>query len=138
MRAVLAALFLLALAGCTLVDQRSFRAAGAAPGAEEMARAAAAARQVATVRMGDPGEAWRRVVADAVQAADQRAPGGVFEVMALVPLQAAPAEQDRRVAEASRDARAVGLSGAGCGGWGFRATGATRHGMCACSSGEVI
>ena len=106
MRAVLAALFLIALAGCTLVDQRTFRAEGAAPGAEEVARAAAA-RQVASVRMGDPAEAWRRVVADAVQAAEQRAPGGVFEVMALVPLQAAPAEQDRRVAEASRNARAV-------------------------------
>ena len=107
MRAVLAALFLIALAGCTLVDQRTFQRDGAAPGAEEVARAAAAARQVASVRIGDPAEAWRRGVADAVQAAEQRAPGGVFEVMALVPLQGAPAEQDRRVAEASRDARAV-------------------------------
>lgn len=107
MRAVLAALFLIALAGCTLVDQRTFQREGAAPGAEEVARAAAAARQVASVRIGDPAVAWRRGVADAVQAAEQRAPGGVFEVMALVPLQGAPAEQDRRVAEASRDARAV-------------------------------
>lgn len=107
MRAVLAALFLIALAGCTLVDQRSFRSEGAAPGAEEVARAAAAARQVVSVRMGDPAEAWRRVVADAVQAAEQRTPGSMFEVMGLVPLQAPAAEQDRRVAEATRDARAV-------------------------------
>ena len=107
MRAVLAALFLIALAGCTLVDQRSFRREGAAPGAEEVARAGAPARQVAAVRMGGAGEAWRGVVAEAVQAAEQRMPGGAFEVMALVPLRAEPAEQDRRVAEAARDARAV-------------------------------
>lgn len=107
MRAILAALFLIALAGCTLVDQRSFRSEGAAPGAQEMARAGATARQVVAVRLGDAAEAWRRSVADAVQAAAQRAPGAEFDVMALVPLRAEPAEQDRRVAEASRDARAV-------------------------------
>lgn len=107
MRAVLAALFLIALAGCTLVDQRSFRREGAAPGAEEVARAGASGRQVASVRMGAADEAWRRTLAEAVQAADQRAPGGLFEVMGMVPLQAGAAEQDRRVAEASRDARAV-------------------------------
>jgi len=112
MRAVLAALFLIALAGCTLVDQRSFRPEGAAPGAAEVARAAGAARQVVSVRMGEAGEAWRRAVAEAVQAAEQRAPGAAFEVMALVPLRAetseqAIREQDRRVAEAARDARAV-------------------------------
>jgi len=51
-------------------------------------------------------------VAEAVQAAEQRAPGAAFEVMALVPLRAetseqAIREQDRRVAAAARDARAV-------------------------------
>ena len=107
MRAALTALFVFALAGCTLVDQRTFRREGAAPGGEELSRAAASARQVVAVRMGEPGEAWRRVVADAVQAAEQRAPGGVFEVMGLVPLQAEASAQDRRVAEAARDARAV-------------------------------
>jgi type IV pilus biogenesis protein CpaD/CtpE len=107
MRAVLAALFLIALAGCTLVDQRSFQREGAAPGAQEVARAGAAAQQVVAVRLGDPAEAWRRSVADAVQAAAQRTPGAAFDVMALVPLRGEPAEQDRRVAEASRDARAV-------------------------------
>jgi hypothetical protein len=107
MRAVLAALFLIALAGCTLVDQRTFRREAAAPGAQEVARAAAQGRQVASVRLGGADDAWRRTVAEAVQAAEQRAPGGVFEVMALVPLQAGAAAQDRRVAEASQDARAV-------------------------------
>lgn len=107
MRAVLAALFLIALAGCTLVDQRTFRREGAAPGAEEVARAGAAGRQVASVRIGTADDAWRRTLAEAVQAAEQRAPGGTFEVMGLVPLQAEAAEQDRRVAEAARDARAV-------------------------------
>ncbi len=112
MRVVLAGLFLIVLAGCTLVDQRSFRREGAAPGAEEVARAGASARQVVSVRMGEPGEAWRRLVADAVQAAEQRVPGAGFEVVALVPLRSdlseqAIREQDRRVAEASRDARAV-------------------------------
>jgi hypothetical protein len=50
---------------------------------------------------------WRPALAAAVQAAQQRRPDAGFDVQALVPTQAAPDEQDRRVAQAAADARAV-------------------------------
>jgi hypothetical protein len=92
--------------GCTLVDQRTFQAEAPAPGAEELARAQAAARPLVSVRL-DQETPWRPALAEAVQAAQQRRPGAAFDVMALVPTQAAPAEQDRRVAQAAGDARTV-------------------------------
>lgn len=111
MRPALAALLLIPvvlapLAGCTLVDQRTFQAEAAAPGAEELARAQAAALPLVSVRL-DEVTPWRSTLAVAVQAAQQRRPDAAFDVMALVPTQAAPAEQDRRVAQAAGDARTV-------------------------------
>lgn len=111
MRSALAALLLIPavlapLAGCTLVDQRTFQVEAAAPGAEELARAQAAALPLVSVRL-DEVTPWRSTLAVAVQAAQQRRPDAAFDVMALVPTQAAPAEQDRRVAQAAEDARTV-------------------------------
>ena len=106
---------LIALAGCTLVDQRTFRAAAPEPGAAELgpagagagAGAGAAARPLAVIRMGEAGPDYRPMLAEAVQAAQQRNPDARFDVIALVPTRASPAEQDRRIAEAARDAQEV-------------------------------
>jgi hypothetical protein len=101
MHRAFAAMLLVALAGCTLVDQRSFRPAGAAP----QAAAAPVGLPLVSVRMD--GADFRPALAEAVQAAQQRQPDAAFDVLALVPSAAAPAEQDRRVATAAQDARAV-------------------------------
>jgi hypothetical protein len=107
MRPALAALALLPLlAACTLVDQRTFEPAAAAPGAEELARATAQAAPVASIRL-DQAADWRPALAETARAAAQRRPEAGFDIHALVPTQAPPAEQDRRVAQAIQDARAV-------------------------------
>ena len=104
MRHALAAAALVLSAGCTLVDQRTFQPTATAPGAAEIARARAPALPLVTIRMDQD---YRAALAEAVQAAQQRKPDVTFDIQALVPLQAPPAEQDRRIAEASQDAQAV-------------------------------
>ena len=104
MRHALAAATLTLLAGCTLVDQRTFQSAAVAPGAAEIARARAPALPLVTIRMDQD---YRAALAEAVQAAQQRKADVTFEIQALVPTQASPADQDRRIAEASLDAQAV-------------------------------
>ena len=104
MRHALAAAALVLSAGCTLVDQRTFQPTATAPGAAEIARARAPALPLVTIRMD---QEYRAALAEAVQAAQQRKPDVTFDIQALVPLQAPPAEQDRRIAEASQDAQAV-------------------------------
>jgi hypothetical protein len=108
MRQVLAVAVLL-LGGCTLVDQRTFQSAAAAavPGAAEIARARAPVLPLVSIRMDQPDFDYRPALAEAVQAAQQRKPDVTFDVVALVPTQVAPAEQDRRVVVAAQDARAV-------------------------------
>ncbi|MCC6716408.1 MAG: hypothetical protein IT555_00845 [Acetobacteraceae bacterium] len=99
------------LPGCTLVDQRTFQSAAPVPGPAEIARTRAPTLPLVSIRMDQPGLDYRAVLAEAVQAAQQRKPDVSFDVLALVPLQAgtpqAAAEQDRRVAEAAQDARTV-------------------------------
>ena len=107
MRPVAAAAILILLADCTLVDQRTFQSAASAPGEAEVARVEASARPIVSVRMDTPDVDYRQNLADAVQAAQVRNPNASFDVLALVPNEAAPAEQDRRVAQAAQDAQAV-------------------------------
>lgn len=106
MRLVLVAV-LISLAGCTLVDQRSFQSAAPVPGAAEIDRAGAAGVALVSIRMDQPDQDYRQRLAEAVQGAQQRRPDARFDVLALVPTQVSPAEQDRRIAEAAADARAV-------------------------------
>jgi len=109
MRAALAAIMIL-LPGCMLVDQRTFQSAAPVPGATEVARARAPALPLVSIRMDQPDQDFRPLLAEAVQAAQQRKPDVTFDVLALVPMLATPAEQDRRVAEAARDAQTVGTA----------------------------
>ena len=112
MRHVLAAATLTLLAGatlpaCTLVDQRTFQPTAAAPGAAEIARARAPSVPLITIRMDQPDQDYRATLAEAVQAAQQRKADVTFDIHALVPTQAPPAEQDRRIAAASLDAQTI-------------------------------
>ena len=96
-----------ALPACTLVDQRTFQPAAAAPGAAEIARARAPALPLVTIRMDQPDQEYRATLAEAVQAAQQRKADVTFDIHALVPTQVPPAEQDRRIAAASLDAQTI-------------------------------
>jgi hypothetical protein len=127
-----AASLALLLGGCTLVDQRTFQPRPAQPGAAELAAARPDDTPLLTVRLGIPllgeptgpsfGQTLDRAItlsedragldlgspaADAVRAGQARNPDAVFDVLALVPTRAPPAEQDRRVAQASVDALTV-------------------------------
>lgn len=110
MRHALAAATLTVLAGCSLVDQRTFQSTAATPGAAEIARARAPLLPLVTIRMDQPDPDYRAVLAEAIQAAQQRKPDVTFDIQALVPTQATPAEQDRRIAEASLDAQAIAIA----------------------------
>ncbi len=114
MRPILAAALFL-LSGCTLIDQRTFQSAPALPGASEVARTRAPSLPLLTIRMDQADQDYRPALAEAVQAAQQRKADVSFDIQALVPTRAAPAEQDRRIAEAGRDARdvatAIGAAG---------------------------
>ena len=110
MRLPIAALLvplLVAVAGCTLVDQRTFQRAAPGPAAAEIARAKAPALPLVSIRLDQPGADYRPALAEAVQAAQQRKPDVTFDVLAMVPSQATAGEQDRRAGEAAQDAREV-------------------------------
>jgi hypothetical protein len=135
-----AASLALLLGGCTLVDQRTFQPRAAKPGAAELAAVRPDETPLLTVRLGAPllgepggpsyGQALDRAInlsedragidlgspaAEAVRAGQARNPDAVFDVLALVPTRAAPAEQDRRVTQAGADALTVANSLAAAG-----------------------
>jgi hypothetical protein len=130
----------LLLGGCTLVDQRTFQPRAAQPGPAELAALRPPETPLLTVRLGatrigEPagpsfGQALDRAInlsenragidlgspaAEAVRTGQARNPDAVFDVLALVPTRAAPAEQDRRVAQAGADALTVASSLAAAG-----------------------
>lgn len=106
-------LLLLALPGCTLIDQRTFNpAAGAAPVIPPKPIVAAPAPQgpppLLTILPGQPaGEA----VAQAVAAAQRRKPDVVFDVVAMVPAADADAQAGPSSTEAGAVARAIAIEG---------------------------
>lgn len=128
------------LGGCTLVDQRTFQRSAAAPGTGEIARTRAPELPLLTIRMGGLaiGEPTSRTmdqamdrgldltgdqaginlgssVAEAVRSAEARKPDVVFDILALVPTEAAAAEQTRRITQASADAATVATAFAAAG-----------------------
>lgn len=138
--APLALAALLLAGGCTLVDQRTFQRRATQPGASETARVVAPDTPLLTIRMGVPalgeptgasiGAAMDRAinigedrggidfgppVAEAVRTAQARKPDVVFDIFAVVPTEASPAEQDRRVAQASADAGQIARAFAAAG-----------------------
>ena len=95
------------LAGCHLIDQRSFdRSAGRKPlpPAVPVAAAPAPVPPLLVVRYDTPAPQYRAALATAVDAARRRKPDVLFSVIVLVPPTGTPAEQ----VEAAEAARSSG------------------------------
>jgi hypothetical protein len=94
---------LLALGGCTLIDQRTFERTPQAPAADAASRAALPARALLSIRFGD-GEDWHPALQQAVEAAQSRKPDVAFEVATTVATGATPAKQDEMLRQGTADA----------------------------------
>ncbi len=111
-RALIVALAAL-VGGCTLVDQRSFRSAEAQAGADEMARAVLPALPLIVVRFDAPID--QAAIAQAVELAQARRAGAVFEVIVPIAAGAARAVQEAALAQGRADAELVASALAGAG-----------------------
>ncbi len=104
LRLVRRVLPLAALAGCHLIDQRSFdRSAGRrpVPPAAPVMAGPAPVPPLLSVRYDTPAPQYRAALATAVDAARRRKPDVLFSVVVLVPPTGTPAEQVA-AAEAAR------------------------------------
>jgi hypothetical protein len=95
------------LAGCTLIDQRTFTRTPPAPTVAEAARATLPARPLVSIRfpVADPG--WPAQVADAIAAAQSRRPDAQFDILAAMPLTAPETATQAALQQGEADARAV-------------------------------
>jgi hypothetical protein len=100
-------LALLLLAGCKLIDQRTFASPGAAPTSAQVAPAALPPLPLVTIRFDDPDVDFRPVLAQAIEAVQARKENADFEVVAVVPANAPPEVQDRFVRDGSADTSRV-------------------------------
>jgi hypothetical protein len=101
----------LLVAGCTLIDQRTFRSA-ASPGPADTATPAPAL-PLLTVHVGT--ESDTDAIPGAVQLAMARNPGTVFEVVAPIPISVPRATQEAAVRQAQGDAEQVATAIAAAG-----------------------
>jgi hypothetical protein len=95
------------LAGCTLIDQRTFTRTPPAPTAAEAARATLPARPLVSIRFPVADPAWPAQVADAIAAAQSRRPDAQFDILAAIPLTAPEAATQAALQQGEADARAV-------------------------------
>ena len=89
--AVLAAA--VALAGCTLIDQRTFERAGKAPTADELARANLPDVPLLTIRLDSADTDIQPAVTEAAEAVLGRKPDAQYEVVAAIPTSDTPQVQ---------------------------------------------
>ncbi len=111
-RAAPALLLIAVLAGCRLVDQRTFKGTGLYPGAAQLARADYAERALpppplATIRFGTPDNDWQDTVVAASRDARERKADVTFDLVAPFPSLASLAAQDAAQKTGARDAAAV-------------------------------
>jgi len=108
---ILPMILALLLAGCHLVDQRDVaRLVGgraAAPSPADIAGASLPALPLVVVRFDQPDADPTAALTEAAQAAMERKPHVVFDVITPVPTAAPRAEQDEFVRRGTDDARAV-------------------------------
>ncbi len=101
----------LALAGCTLVDQRTvsrwFGGRPAEPTQEDIAAANLPPLPLVTIRFDQPDADYTPVLTQAAEDALARKPTAVFDVVTPLPTGAPQAEQDEFVRRGANDARAV-------------------------------
>ncbi len=112
MRRLSLTVMLLMLAGCQLVDQRTFERAGLYPGASQLARADYAQRALpppplAVIRFGSADIGWQSALIAASRDARERKADVAFDVVAPIPTRASLAVQDAAQKSGAADAAAV-------------------------------
>ncbi len=104
------------LAGCPLIDQRTFERAGLFPGAQQLHAGDYAARALPpppllTIRFGAPGnDDWQPGLLEAARAAQVRKPDVQFDVVTPIPTSATFAVQDAAEKTGAADADAVAIA----------------------------
>ena len=93
--------------GCTLVDQRTFMRAGAAPAASELARVTLPPLPLAVVRFDQPDFDYMPALAQAVEDAQARKPDAAFDVVAPVPTAVSAEAQDQASKQGQADTETV-------------------------------
>lgn len=101
------ACLLAALAGCKLVDQRTFEPAHAGPSAAALANARLPPLPLVTIDFAFADLDWRSSVQQAVTAAESRKPDAKFDVVTPIPTGASQTVQDRYIATGQADAKLV-------------------------------
>jgi len=96
------------LAGCKLIDQRTFEGRARAPTPEEVARAKSLPPlPFITIRMDDPDADFRPDLAAAVEAAEARKADVEFDVLAPIPTAASRDVQDQFTRNGEQDTQTV-------------------------------
>jgi hypothetical protein len=95
------------LAGCKLIDQRTFESAPKAPGAADLAHRELPPLPLLTVDPSNPNTDWASQVADAALAAEARKPDVRFAVVTPIPTSATQKIQDLYTTNGQADAQAV-------------------------------
>lgn len=98
---------MLCLAGCKLIDQRTFESAPKAPTAAQMANRDLPPLPLLTVDPSNPNSDWQSQIADAVLAAEARKPNVTFDVVTPIPTSATQKIQDTYTKNGQEDGQAV-------------------------------
>ncbi len=104
-RSTLAALLL--LAGCKLVDQRTFERTATTPTPADLSRAALPKLPLLTIAFTIPDADWRPAVRDAVRAAEARKRDVAFSVVTPIPTMQSRDAQDVFIKQGQQDATQV-------------------------------
>jgi hypothetical protein len=95
------------LAGCKLVDQRTFEATPTAPAAAQLNRPDLPKAPILTINFAFADMDWRPSVHKAVRDAEAHQPGVAFAVVTPIPIAASREVQDRFTRQGREDAVAV-------------------------------
>jgi hypothetical protein len=99
----------LLLAGCKLIDQTTFAPSPEDPAARSDAPKADPRTPLITIGYATPDPNYQEVLRYAVRAAESRAPGVQYDVLAMLPPGADAAVGQKRVTEVMRDIMAQGV-----------------------------
>ncbi len=99
----------LLLAGCKLIDQTTFAPKAAEPSPTELAALppVTGLPPLLTIRYGTPNPSYQEQLRIAVRAAEQRRPGALYDVVAVVPAAPDPALRRRELDQTRPNAVAV-------------------------------
>jgi hypothetical protein len=92
-----------ALAGCRLVDQRTFERTPGTPSAAALARPDLPKAPIVTISFMDPNIDWRPLVREAVHAALDHQPDARFRIVTPVPLNGSQDVQEKYIKAGQSD-----------------------------------